>query len=400
MADNMLPMQFLLLLPLIAGDPVEVMTLDRAGVAGDLAEIGPEKAVLRVGDRRLEFANAEILQLRWPGRQREKKTVPALAELWNGDLLRGQFQTLGADRFSMRLASGSVFEIRIEALRRLVLPKLAGSEDLSLFQSAEGKDRLYPKKKGASFDFSNGTFESFEGDRMAFRTARGQVERFPLADLAALALTPLDVPAEDPGLAALLEFLDGSRITGKIVALRGERIELQSPAFGTCTAELRELLSIRFKNGKYIYLSDLDPVRVVESSPFGADAPRLFPYQKNRSVGGRPLRVGGVEYSQGLGVHSRCELYYELKKAYRTFRVSIAIDDEVNELAAKGSVVFRVKKDGVAIYESPIVRGGSPAIRVPDLDISGADMLLLEVDYADDLHVADRADWLDPLLVP
>lgn len=392
--------QLLFLVALGSGDQVELSTLQREKWSGELIDLGPERLVLRSGEMRREIENAEVVHLRWPARAREKKTATAVAELWNGDLLRGTFQVTGEDRFSIRTGSGSVFDVRLDALRRIVFPKLAGGEDLALFPSGEGKDRLYPKKKGAILDFSNGTVEGFEGERVLFRGTRGNVEKFALTDLAALSLAPLDVPAEEKSLLALLELVDGSRVTGKLTALRGEKVELQSTLIGACSIETREIVSIRFKNARFRYLSDLDPVLVQESNPFGADEPSLFPFQKDRSVGGRPLRVGGVEFFRGLGVHSRCVLTYVLPKDFRWFRASLGIDDEVLELPARGSVIFRVLKDGKLAYESPIVRGGAAAIAMPDLDIAGVNELTLEVDFADDLHVADRADWLDPLLIP
>lgn len=391
---------FLAALAIVPAESVEVATRNREVLAGDLLDLGSERVTLRVQEARRELDSADIVSLRWVGRQREKKTAQALAELWNGDLLRGSFQVLQADRFAMHPSSGTTFEIRLDAMRRLVFPKLAGTEDLAMFPSGEGKDRLYPKKTGSAFDFSNGTVEGFEKGQIAFRGANDRVEKFDLADIAALSLAPLETPPEEKGLLALFELGDGTRVTGKITALRGEKIEFQSPLLGVCTVETRDLLSIRFKNAHFRYLSEMKPIRVEQTTPFGADEPVLFPYQEDRSVGGRPLRVGGVEYFRGLGVHSRCVLVYALKKSYRTFRVAIGIDDEVLELPAKGSVVFRVSRDGKQVYESPIVRGGAAAISVPDIDVTGAEELTLEVDYADDLHVADRADWLDPMLIP
>ncbi|MFT5154848.1 MAG: hypothetical protein ACI841_004856, partial [Planctomycetota bacterium] len=67
---------------------------------------------------------------------------------------------------------------------------------------------------------------------------------------------------------------------------------------------------------------------------------------------------------------------------------------------ASGSVVFRVLVDGEERYRSGIVHGGNAAQRVPTIDLSKASELVLEVQDGEDLWIADRADWLLPILIP
>jgi hypothetical protein len=78
--------------------------------------------------------------------------------------------------------------------------------------------------------------------------------------------------------------------------------------------------------------------------------------------------------------------------------LGVAIDDEVLALPSKGSVVFRVLVDGELSYESESLTGGLGALTVPVVSLKGATRLSLEVEMAADLHVADRADWLRPVL--
>ena len=68
-------------------------------------------------------------------------------------------------------------------------------------------------------------------------------------------------------------------------------------------------------------------------------------------------------------------------------------------LGAGGTVRFRVHVDGEMRWESPVVSAGDPPLRPPAISLVGARELVLEVDPTEDLFVADRADWLRPLLV-
>ena len=79
-------------------------------------------------------------------------------------------------------------------------------------------------------------------------------------------------------------------------------------------------------------------------------------------------------------------------------RLGVAVDDEVLGLPSQGSVIFRVIVDGELRYESETKSGGAGASAVEEISLKGARNLVLEVDMADDLHVADRADWLRPVL--
>jgi len=73
----------------------------------------------------------------------------------------------------------------------------------------------------------------------------------------------------------------------------------------------------------------------------------------------------------------------------------VGIDDSA---AGQGSVRFRVLLDGREAFVSPILRGGDPPLPV-SVDLGGAKLLELLVDYADRADVMDRADWLDARMV-
>jgi hypothetical protein len=120
----------------------------------------------------------------------------------------------------------------------------------------------------------------------------------------------------------------------------------------------------------------------------------------DRSVLGDELRAGGAQYRRGIGMHAPSLLTFALDGSYRALRGRVAIDDStlVNPTSARGSVVFRVRADGKVLWESPLVRGGDPALVLPALELSGKRELALEVDPAGDF-AGDRADWLDLVLI-
>jgi hypothetical protein len=125
-----------------------------------------------------------------------------------------------------------------------------------------------------------------------------------------------------------------------------------------------------------------------------------WPHRVDRAVDGGPLTAGGRVRARGLGVHAPSTLAWALDGGYaRLVGGAVAIDDQVLRLGARGSVVFRVLVDGEEAWKSPVLRGGDAPLEVPPLALAGARELALVVEEADEMFVADRADWLGMLLV-
>src|SRR5258707_11591518 len=62
--------------------------------------------------------------------------------------------------------------------------------------------------------------------------------------------------------------------------------------------------------------------------------------QKNKSIDGHPLSIGGEKYEHGLGTHATSTLYIDLKGA-KNFSASVGVDDEVNSVT-NASIEFSV----------------------------------------------------------
>lgn len=124
------------------------------------------------------------------------------------------------------------------------------------------------------------------------------------------------------------------------------------------------------------------------------------PAEKNMSNGGNgtndgaPLKIGGVVYPKGLGVHARSEINVPLAGQYATFLADVGIDDEVSE----GSVVFRVFADGQMLYDSGTVTGAMAAKTV-SVNVTGKQQLKLEVTDGGNGGDFDHADWAGARLV-
>ena len=145
----------------------------------------------------------------------------------------------------------------------------------------------------------------------------------------------------------------------------------------------------------FTYVSDMEPIDYKHTPYFNL----AWPLAVDENLLGQPLRVDGKRYRKGVAMHTASRAVYRLSGNERTFESTIALDDTAGN---EGSVIFRVYavrngKPELAL-ESEIVRGGD-APQPISVNITGAQGLVLLVDYADYGDQQDHANWLDARLV-
>ncbi|MEL6191566.1 MAG: NPCBM/NEW2 domain-containing protein [Bacteroidota bacterium] len=124
------------------------------------------------------------------------------------------------------------------------------------------------------------------------------------------------------------------------------------------------------------------------------------PAEKNQSNGeansgdGSTLRIGNQSYSTGLGVHATSRVTYTLNGNYNRFASDIGVDEEVGN---NGSVVFEVLLDGKLAYASPVLRGTDGPLSM-ELDVTGANEMVLIVSDGGDGNEYDHANWAGAIL--
>ncbi|MBC8767316.1 NPCBM/NEW2 domain-containing protein [Arenibacter sp. BSSL-BM3] len=148
--------------------------------------------------------------------------------------------------------------------------------------------------------------------------------------------------------------------------------------------------------------------------------------QKNKSITGVPIQIGGVSFKNGIGTLSGSKLFLFLDGKGKKFKTQIGIQDKqdfpqnvkFNTLSdgnklfytqheedkifvgiansednmGIGSVRFLIKGDGKLLWKSKKITGGSKAIEV-DLDLSGIQVMELSVDDSGDGVSGDHAVW-------
>jgi len=131
-----------------------------------------------------------------------------------------------------------------------------------------------------------------------------------------------------------------------------------------------------------VWLDDLDIARIQQ----GWGEP-----QKNRSVDGNPIAIGGRTFTRGVGTHAASTFLVNLKGDARRFQAWVGVNDEVK---TRGTVTFQLFAGGRRLWESGPLRGGDAPKQV-DVDVSGVETLALVVLGGDDGIDYDHADWAE-----
>ena len=208
-------------------------------------------------------------------------------------------------------------------------------------------------------------------------------------------------------VAVPLEQVKGMRLRGAITPPKGvvlaPRLDpAQPPVFVRPGPELRlaavpEVVvdlppgRMRVHGGRRVWLADLTPSAVQEEGAFGV----TWPHSVNENLDGGPISLRGQRIENGLVVHSKAELTWQLKGQFTALSVLIGIEDSVGQEGDCGAALL---VDGKVAWEATSVRGGEEPIPVR-LDLSAAKTLTLRVSFGERYDIGDHLTLADAWLL-
>lgn len=281
----------------------------------------------------------------------------------------------------------------VESFARLIRPRKHEKPGDILKQRAERKlarsqkDALLVNSAGDDWIVVTGLLTALEGEKLILNYDGNdtpmEANTVPLIEFAAVkAGAPVQAPAE-------LRCTDGSVLTLKALQINAKQARVTTPALGTFTIDAATLAAIRLQNGTLAYLSDLPIAESKQTGFFDEN----FALRKDASVAGTPLRIAGVGFEKGLGLHARCEIRYDLGGQYKQLAATVGIDDAVTS----GSARVKLVADGKTLQELP-VRAGEAGVAVK-LDLTGVKTLTIIAEFAEkSLGVGARVNICDPVL--
>jgi len=110
--------------------------------------------------------------------------------------------------------------------------------------------------------------------------------------------------------------------------------------------------------------------------------------------GASPLKIGDREYSRGLYCHAVSRVEARLPGPGKRFSALVGLDHNDDTARGQGSVVFKVSVNDKVVFQSEVMRFGTPAREI-NVDLDGAETFTLEVGDAGDGIGWDQADWAE-----
>ncbi len=352
----------------------------------------------------------KVKEIRFSDKQ-AAKLHDAHLYLLSGDEVVGTVgdEVKSGESFKLSTVSLGNVEVNLDALAAVLFDVPADKEEpfaRKRFPWLQGKGArpkhdsftLRGEKAGAE-----GTVQSFSKEGLVFKDVADTVwPSFPLRRVESLVLGGEPAKPRPAGVRILLRMGDGSILTGAVVKLEDQKLQIEHALGknGPLTLDLSQVLSLEVLGGAFVYLSDLTPDAVEEKFPegFERDA-ETWTWKRDREVTGNPLKLGNHIYPKGIGVQSYSSLTFALDGSFRELRLVVGIDDSTKYLGSPGlgSVTFRVLLDGKVAKEIKKARGDAPdEVAVP---LGGAKKLALVADYGTYFHILGRADWADACLV-
>ena len=227
--------------------------------------------------------------------------------------------------------------------------------------------------------------------------AAGSGHEVPLERIAALAFsTQLLARARPRQPFAHVVLAGGGRLSLTTAAVAADPQQLTATTIfrAAVTIPLCQMVALEMRQGRAVYLSDLEPSRY-EHTPFLG---LTWPCVRDGSVAGLALalRDRGV-LDKGLGMHSGSRITYDLQGEYEWFEAWVGMDPQTG---AKGSARIKVLVDGVeqdlGRDRELTAQGAALTLRIP---VHRAKRLTLRADYGPRGDVQGHVTWGNARLI-
>jgi hypothetical protein len=275
-------------------------------------------------------------------------------ELTDGTVLRAKPEgfVVKGNNVELTLLSGQTVKMQLKDIAHC----LRDAQDAKLQEKWKGilkgkkkTDWVVLLNQKGEPDALDGTFgdPDEKGETIKFKIADGKTINLRLAKIHGMIFyrpDPNPVPTVcqvyDTGGNVLL----ASKVTAdnagfKVALVCGPKLEYDKAA----------LTRLDYNIGKLNFLSDLEPVKVVEKSRSGL----ITRYRKDRNLDDNPIRIDGETFAKGVSLHAYTELEYDLNGKYKEFRAVLGVDDQVG---GNSKALVTVECDDTKVFSKEITR--------------------------------------------
>ena len=228
-----------------------------------------------------------------------------------------------------------------------------------------------------------GILKSIDDKTLTF-SWKGADRKISLPTVRAVFLAPTK-SAKTEKYKGVLTLRDGSSVRFASLAREKQVFSIILAGSGGAKIAAGDMAVVKFVSDRVMNLSDLKPQTVKQHGMLDT----VMSWRTNHSASGGAITLSGRSFSTGLGLHSFCELTYNLDARFKTLITIVGIDDVVRP---GGDARLTFLGDGKEL---------SPPLRVTGKDkpqsvrvgLTGVKSFVIRVDFGkDSLDVGDHVD--------
>lgn len=384
----------------LPGQQIDVSTIDGAMLSGSLLSFEQQSVALESQGERVTLPFDSLLEVRFA-----KSGVAGTPQANNLSVQLSDGSKLGCSQVILKdrtlvvqtLAAGPI-EAPVTAARAICFRELDGAiaEKWNDLSTSQPERDLLIVRNGDVLDRLEGTVSALDEKTLTFLAGDTPVA-IDRTKPKLFGVVFSHSPAKEVAALCDLKLKSGDHLSVASLKFDSDEIRAGLTSGASVSISTENIEAIDFGRSKIDYLSDIEPRETRHTPLIGTtDLDSVFIVRRDHSDAGpeTPIRIDGKSYSRGLVIHSKTELDYRLNGNYRRFAAVAGIEQLVRP---NGHVVLTISADGKNLFSSEVT-GTQPPVPL-DLDISGARVLTISVDFGEDWDIADHLALGDARLI-
>jgi len=377
-----------------AASAADLVTLKNQVLKGDLASVTDKEIVfVKAGGERVTFSVKEVLRVDLgPEGKIPPETKYADVELNDGTVLHCTGVVLKGANAELTLLLGSQkVVVPIKSLANVLFQADAEKnrrEWSERLQKKRKRDAVGKLREG-SLNVIEGTLGegSEDGKTIEFLHPTLGSQPQPVNALFGLIWTREPDPLAPP---AKFKLFDAGRNAVYVLSIQAgpQGVTVTTPSGAKLEYAMNQVARLDYSSGNRMYLSDMDPTRVVQSST----EDRIDRFRRDKNLDDGPIRLRGEVFSKGLALHAHTELDYDLKGEWRQFQAVVGVDDQVGPMQDVPTNLV-IEGDGKELFKLVVRRKDKP--QTVTLNVKDVQKLRIVVSSGDLLDVGKHVDLAD-----
>ena len=322
-----------------AGSGAEIFPLKGDPIKGEIVSVSNTDVVFKQGDKQVTKPLKEVVKIEYRevGKP-EAATTYTQVELTDGTQLLASKWSIKKREVELTLLAGPVVKLPLDVVSNILSHANVEAHRRnwkSRVLNARGREALVVKREDviSSIECTLGDGSETGQEITLAVTIDGETRTLKrkLSNLHGLIFKHVLPTKAPPVTCKVFDTLQDVVMVSSL-ASTATGLSVTTPSGAKIDFTNAQIARLDYSKGRFEYLSDLTPLKVVAKSSLDddPDKPDQWHVYKDVSLAEKKmLSLGGVGYSKGLALKPYVEVTYDLKGEFRELSLVIGIDDNV-----------------------------------------------------------------------